>query len=45
MFYINGIKATKKDLRRLFLDVKKGVANITTARTTKKGAIALTVKD
>jgi hypothetical protein len=39
MIYINGRKASKKDLQKLFEDVKKGAQKIT-AHFTRKGATA-----
>ena len=44
MLYINGIRATRKDLERLAQDIKRGAARITEARRTKRGAVALTVE-
>lgn len=38
--YINGIKASKKDLKRLFQDIKNGITTAT-AHTTKKGNFAI----
>ena len=38
--YINGIKASKKDLQRLESDLKAG-AQTATARTTKAGNISI----
>lgn len=40
MIYINGIKASKKDLERLLQDLKNG-KNRATAHTTKNGALAI----
>ena len=40
MIYINGIKATKADIKRLLADLKNGT-NRATAHTTKGGAIAI----
>lgn len=40
MIYINGIKASKADLKALEKDLKAG-RNKATARTTKKGNIAI----
>lgn len=40
MIYINGIKASKKDLKALEKDIKTGKTTAT-ARTTKKGNIAI----
>lgn len=40
MIYINGIKASKKDLARLLKDLKRGIITAT-ATTTKKGALAI----
>lgn len=40
MIYINGRRASKKDLLKLFDDVKKGAQKIT-AHITKKGATAI----
>jgi hypothetical protein len=39
MVYINGRKASNKDLRKLFEDIKNGAQKIT-AHFTKKGATA-----
>ena len=41
--YINGIKASKKDLARLERDLKAGTQTAT-ARTTKKGNISIRTK-
>ena len=43
MIYINGKKATKKDLQRLLQDLKNG-KNRATAHTTKKGNFAIVTK-
>jgi hypothetical protein len=40
MIYINGIKATKNDIKRLLADLKNG-KNRATAHTTKKGNLAI----
>lgn len=44
MLYINGIKATRKDLERLSQDIKTGAARIIEVKRTKRGAVALTVE-
>ena len=44
MLYINGIKATRKDLERLAQDLKRGTARILEIRRTKAGALALVVE-
>jgi hypothetical protein len=44
MIYINGIRASEKDLQRLNKDIKNGIAKITAIRKTQKGATALTVE-
>jgi hypothetical protein len=43
MIYINGVKASKQDLKKLLLDIEKGTTKLLNIRTTKKGATALTV--
>lgn len=43
MIYINGTKATKKDLERLLADLKAGKQRAT-AHTTKKGNFAIVTK-
>ena len=43
MIYINGVRASKKDLKKLLSDVEKGTTKLLNIRTTKKGAAALTV--
>lgn len=40
MIYINGIKATKADIKRLLADLKNGTQRAT-AHTTKSGALAI----
>jgi hypothetical protein len=40
MIYINGVKATKSDIKRLLQDLKNG-KNRATAHTTKKGNFAI----
>ena len=40
MIYINGTKASKKDLERLLTDLKNGTQTAT-AHTTKGGALAI----
>lgn len=40
MIYINGIRASKKDIARLLKDLKKGIVTAT-ATTTKKGALSI----
>jgi hypothetical protein len=40
MIYINGIKATKADTKRLLADLKNGTQRAT-AHTTKSGALAI----
>lgn len=40
MIYINGIRATKKDLDRLIKDIKNGKQRAT-AHTTKSGNLAI----
>ena len=42
MIYINGIKASLKDLERLFQEVKRGSVAVIAIRKTKKGATAIT---
>ena len=37
--YINGIKATRADIARLEIDIKRGAVNVT-AHTTKRRALA-----
>lgn len=44
MIYINGIKATADDLKRLDAEIKKGSATIIEIKKTSKGATALTVE-
>jgi translation initiation factor 1 (eIF-1/SUI1) len=44
IIYINGIKATADDLKRLDAEIKKGNATITEIKKTGKGATALTVE-
>lgn len=43
MIYINGIRATKADIKRLLEDLKNG-KNRATAHTTKSGALAITTE-
>lgn len=43
MIYINGIKATKNDIKRLLQDLKNGTQRAT-AHTTKSGALAITTE-
>jgi hypothetical protein len=43
MIYINGIKATKNDIKRLTADLKNGKQRAT-AHTTKKGNFAIVTK-
>jgi hypothetical protein len=43
MIYINGIKATKNDIKRLLEDLKNGTQRAT-AHTTKGGALAITTE-
>lgn len=43
MIYINGIKASKKDIKRLSADLKNGKQRAT-AHTTKKGNLAIITK-
>lgn len=43
MIYINGIKASQKDIDRLAKDLKNGTAKLTQIKTTKKGATAIKV--
>jgi hypothetical protein len=40
MIYINGIKATRADLKRLLNDIRNG-KNRATAHTTRSGALAI----
>lgn len=40
MIYINGVKATKSDIKRLFEDIKNGTQRAT-AHTTKGGNLAI----
>lgn len=40
MIYINGIRATKADIKRLLQDLKNG-KNRATAHTTKSGNLAI----
>jgi hypothetical protein len=40
--YINGVKATKKDIEKLNADLQKDTAKITSIKTTEKNAIAIT---
>lgn len=40
MIYINGTKASKKDIKRLLQDLKNGTQRAT-AHTTKGGALAI----
>jgi hypothetical protein len=40
MIYINGIKATKSDIKRLLKDLKNGTQRAT-AHTTKSGNLAI----
>ena len=40
MIYINGIKATKNDIKRLLTDLKNGTQKAT-AHTTKSGNLAI----
>lgn len=40
MIYINGIKATKNDIKRLLADLKNGTQRAT-AHTTKSGNLAI----
>ena len=40
MIYINGIKASKNDIKRLLHDLKNGTQKAT-AHTTKRGALAI----
>jgi hypothetical protein len=44
MIYINGIRASKKDLKRLVEEVRNGRAAIKSIRTTSKGATAITTE-
>ena len=41
MIYINGVKASLKDLGRLFQEVKRGSVTVIAIRKTKKGATAI----
>lgn len=43
MIYINGIKASKADVKRLLADLKTGKQKAT-AHTTKSGALAITTE-
>ena len=43
MIYINSIKATKSDIKRLLRDLKNGKQRAT-AHTTKKGNFAIVTK-
>ena len=43
MIYINGTKATRADLARLFEDLKNGTQRVT-AHSTKKGNLAIVTK-
>ncbi len=43
MIYINGIKASKNDIKRLLWELKTG-RNKATAHTTKSGALAITTE-
>jgi hypothetical protein len=40
MIYINGVKASKADIKRLLQDLKNGTQTAT-AHTTKSGALAI----
>lgn len=40
MIYINGVKASRADLKRLLWELKTG-RNKATAHTTKRGALAI----
>lgn len=40
MIYINGVKASKNDIKRLLKDLKNGTQTAT-AHTTKKGNLAI----
>ena len=44
MLYINGIKATQKDIERLNQDIKTGAARIVEVKRTKRGAVTLIVE-
>lgn len=44
MLYINGKKATKKDIEQLTQDLKTGRAIITSVKKTRAGAFSLTVE-
>jgi hypothetical protein len=44
MIYINGIKATKNDIKRLFEDIKNGRNSIKEHHKTAKGAEAITTE-
>ena len=41
MIYINGVKASAADVRRLREDIRKGKNRIISKRKTKKGATAI----
>lgn len=41
MIYINGIKASLKDLERLFKEIKLGSVTVVAIHKTKKGATAI----
>jgi hypothetical protein len=43
MIYINGIKASKAEIKRLLADLKNGTQKAT-AHTTKRGALAITTE-
>lgn len=43
MIYINGIKASKADIKRLLQDLKNGTQKAT-AHTTKGGSLAITTE-
>jgi hypothetical protein len=43
MIYINGVKASKADVKRLLADLKNGTQRAT-AHTTKKGNFAIVTK-
>ena len=44
MLYINGVKASKKDIEQLNNDIKKGNATIKAIKITDKNNIALIVE-